>query len=124
LGRPALSSRDLYAHPAGLFIAAAIAALLGCTSTLGGRPNLEALGSLRRGESGAPEIVLAIGEPTGRGEWQFDPGSAPREVWAYEFSEIHKLSGESDVLMLLVLLKDGRYDGHLAFGGHFEFGSR
>jgi hypothetical protein len=123
LGRPALSSRDLYAHPAGLFIAAAIAALLGCTSTLGGRPNLEALGSLRRGESGAPEIVLAIGEPTGRGEWQFDPGSAPREVWAYEFSE-RGFSGDTDVLMLLVLLKDGRYDGHLAFAGHLEFGSR
>lgn len=130
-GRRAVSRRGALLRSALALLAAlgGFSIVVGCasTQTLGARPRVEALSSLKVGESTAADVLLEIGEPTGEGSARFRPEMEPRQVWSYEYTRIRSGWGSEDVeiLILLVFLHDGRYDGHLWFGGGpLQIGSR
>jgi len=88
-------------------------AVAGCTTTLGEPPRYAALAGLSRGESTEAEVRRVLGDPKGRGEMRTGRVTEPREVWSYEYTVASSSSTELGIL--LVLLLDGRYDGHLWF---------
>ena len=116
-----MSPREGLARAALLLAALAFPSLVACASTeiIGARPRVESLSGLKLGESTAADVLLEIGEPTGRGSARFRPEMEPREVWSYEYTEARTglVSMDAKILILIVFLHDGRYDGHLWFGG-------
>jgi len=91
------------------------AALLGCgTTTYGVPPDVSRLAALRRGESTKADLLLALGEPDGRGAARLAPALPREDVWVYQSVRTHGvLSVHMESEMLLVLVRDGRYEGHL-----------
>ena len=91
--------------------------LAACTQsvTFGAKPQTDRLSALVRGRSTAADVLLALGEPRGRGAARFADQSDParRDVLFYEFVQ----SGGSvvNLKMLIVFMRDGMYDGHLWF---------
>jgi hypothetical protein len=97
------------------------------TARIGARPRVEALPSLKVGQSTAADVLLAIGEPTGKGSARFQPGMPRVEAWSYEYTEIRQGLGSSDadIAIVVVFLQEGRYAGHLWFaGGPLHVGRR
>lgn len=119
--------------PAG---AALLASLAGCLppSVYGVRPDPSQLASLRRGESTTSDLLLALGEPNGRGTARMERGAPRFGVWLYDFTlwrpahagsiESEALSSESaiegEVRTLLLFVRRGRYEGYLWFEGNVE----
>ncbi len=105
----------------GRWLAAAVAVLLvvslteGCapTSKIGSPPRTDRLGALTRGVSTAPDVLLALGEPRGRGAMRRSTIIEPRTIWLYEYTEAG--GGRVDLTILLVFFHQERYDGHLWF---------
>ena len=102
----------------GRALAAALCALVfaGCgTVRFGTPPPVERLATLRPGVSSQADVLLALGEPTGRGVTRFAAEPTPRTVWFYRM-----VQGEGQKItlsMLLVFLRADRYEGHLWFAG-------
>ena len=92
--------------------------LLTACANIGVPPRLNGLEILRPGVSTEADILQSLGEPRGRGIARFTADFEPREVWFYE----HVESRGSDVslTLLLVLVKQGLYDGHLWFSSEEE----
>jgi hypothetical protein len=98
----------------GLLAALAVTATA-CAPSIeyGVKPNTQNLARLTVSESGPSEILKALGQPRGKGvaRWAGIPG--PREIWYYE--HVKTDGSHLEQTMLLVFVKDGRYDGHLWF---------
>jgi hypothetical protein len=100
-----------------IFVALCIAALTGCaasSTSVGWPPKYSALESLSRGRSGEEDIRRALGTPTGHGEMRTGRVTEPTTVWSYEHA-VASAGGQLELGILLVFLRDGRYDGHLWF---------
>ena len=98
--------------------AAALCALVltGCgTVRLGTPPPVERLAALSPGVSSEADVLLALGQPAGRGVTRFAVEPTPRTVWFYRM-----VQGEGQKItlsMLLVFLRSDLYEGHLWFSG-------
>jgi hypothetical protein len=97
-----------------------------CTSTKAKQPNVPTgpafnyaavTTTLKRGVSSPAEVKEAMGEPQGAGEFLFPTDTKPRPIWFYEKVKFdvsgQKLDFQQDVL--LIIFKDGRFDGFLWF---------
>lgn len=100
----------------GLAIGFVVAALAGCaTSTsIGSPPKYSALASLTRGKSSEDDVSRALGTPIGRGEMRTGRVMEPTTVWSYEHT-VASAGGKVDFGILLVFVREGRYDGHFWF---------
>ncbi len=98
-----------------LIAAACCLLLTACASQViyGADPNTDALGRLVLGESTETDIRRIIGTPRGRGEALWSMDMTKRKLLFYE--KVRSDGRAVDLKMLLILLKDGRYDGHLWF---------
>lgn len=76
-------------------------------------PRTDPLETLRRGASTKADVLLALGEPRGHGIARFHADQVPRDVWFYEFTHIE--NWRVHLKILVVLLHNERYDGHLWF---------
>ena len=91
---------------------------MGCfPSTLrhGFPPQTDKLTTLTPGISTNADIILALGQPRGDGVARFTSEPIPRQIYFYEYVEAGTYSGKIGFAMLLVFLRDGRYDGHMWF---------
>jgi hypothetical protein len=92
-----------------------VALLSGCATTVKyGKPvNIERLRDLKQGVSTRAEVVVAAGEPRGRGAARLSPAIDRRDIMFYEYVES---DGTRVRMKLLLVFLDGeRYDGHLWF---------
>lgn len=101
----------------------------GCASvTYGVAPRTDRLAQLTPGQSRSSDVLLALGEPRGRGAAHLSATIPIRNVWFYEFVksnmglyETLKLSmgqtgsGSVDLKMLVVFMHGDVYDGYLWF---------
>jgi hypothetical protein len=91
--------------------------LTACTQsvTYGVKPQTDRLSTLVRGKSTAADILLTLGEPRGKGAARLadEPNSVRRDVWFYEY--VQSDGSNVNLKMLLVLVRDGTYDGHFWF---------
>jgi hypothetical protein len=104
-----------------------LAGLVGCGTTAFGVPSdVSRLARLRSGESTTADVLLALGEPNGRGAARFEPGAPLRDVWFYEFSRQQWgfRSTQVDLQLLLIFVREGRYDGYLWFPGRVALSLR
>jgi outer membrane protein assembly factor BamE (lipoprotein component of BamABCDE complex) len=79
----------------------------------GSSPRLDRLATLKRGESTDADVLLALGEPRGRGMARLSARTGPRRVWLYEFRKEQKEIEQQS--LLLVFLNGERFDGYLWF---------
>lgn len=98
----------------GLLAALAVTAAA-CAPSIeyGAKPNTQNLARLTVGESGSSELLRSLGQPRGKGVARLAGLPEAREIWYYEHSKTD--GSRVEMTMLLVFLKDGRYDGHLWF---------
>ena len=97
-------------------VLAACAMWLGaCASTVkfGSPPLIDRLDSLHVGESTPADILLALGEPRGNGRTAFPEFPGPLDIWFYEYIESD--GKRARVTILVVLMHEQRYDGHMWF---------
>lgn len=97
--------------------------LVGCATlaacaqsvTFGVKPQTDRLSMLVRGRSTAADVLLALGEPRGRGAARLadQPDAARRDVLFYEF--VQSSGSAVNLKMLIVFMRDNTYDGHLWF---------
>ena len=78
-------------------------------------PQIDKLNTLTHGTSTSADIVLALGQPRGDGVARSTIEPTPRQIYYYEYVEAGTYSGKIELSMLLVFVRDGRYDGHLWF---------
>lgn len=86
-----------------------------CATTIeyGAKARTDALETLTIASSTSDEIRLALGKPRGHGVARFAEDLIPRDLWFYEYV---KTDGQTiDLKILVVLLKEERYDGHFWF---------
>jgi hypothetical protein len=83
------------------------------TLQYGWRPPVERLNSLKPGVSTPAEVLMALGEPRGRGIVQYIPEAAPRNIWFYEYMETDRKS--VNIKFLLVFFEKETYEGNLWF---------
>ena len=76
---------------------------------------IDKLNTLTHGTSTSADIVLALGQPRGDGVARSTIEPTPRQIYYYEYVEAGTYSGKIELSMLLVFVRDGRYDGHLWF---------
>src|SRR5215472_3331316 len=83
--------------------------------TYGVKPQTDRLSMLVRGKSTAADVLLALGEPRGRGAARLadEPNSTRRDVLFYEF--VQSNGSTVNLKMLVVFMRDGTYDGHFWF---------
>lgn len=102
-----------------LLILAALVALSGCvTVSYGVQPNTDRLVQLVPGKSRSSDVLLALGEPRGKGAAHLSPELPLRNVWYYEYVKASgSLTGKGnvDLKMLIVFLHGDVYDGYLWF---------
>jgi hypothetical protein len=98
-----------------LEVSATLALTTGCASSarFGTPPRVEDLATLAVGQSSPAEILLALGEPRGHGGARFPLDPVLRPVWFYEYVQAE--GGHTDLSVLIIFLRDDRYDGHLWF---------
>jgi hypothetical protein len=89
--------------------------LIGCAPTLkyGSPPKVSSLESLKAGISTKADVLLALGEPRGKGAARFSVIPTPREIWFYEYTESD--GSRIDLKLLLVFFDEEHYDGNLWF---------
>jgi len=97
----------------------AVTALTGCISIrYGTPPHLDHLASLRPGVSTSTDVLLALGEPRGRGVARFSSKYAPRDIWFYEYAKATStvfIGSDIGLTILLVFVEADRYEGYLWF---------
>lgn len=96
--------------------------LSACTPTIkfGVQPKIEKLSSLRVGVSSRADILIALGEPRGKGAARFSDAASLKygiepyhDIWFYEYVES---DGENVQLkFLLVFVNRDHYNGHFWF---------
>jgi hypothetical protein len=90
--------------------------LAGCMPVMeyGSQVDVTALDKLEARQSSQADVLLALGEPRGKGGAEFvKQKGQPRDIWFYEYS---KTDGETIQLMILmVFFLDGVYDGYWWF---------
>ena len=87
----------------------------GCASSsrFGTPPRIAALAQLTVGQSTPADILQALGEPRGRGAARFPVNPELLTVWFYEYLQAE--SGRTEMLALIVFVREGRYEGYLWF---------
>jgi hypothetical protein len=107
-----------------------IAAMLGgCISlSYGARPRVDRLDQLTPGQSRAADVLLALGEPRGKGAAHLAPSIPPRDVWYYELlkssSDVMGINSTVNLSMLVVFMKGDVYDGYLWFSSLEHMGRK
>lgn len=93
----------------------AISMMTGCTTTMsfGTMPRIDKLESLKGGASSAREVVVALGEPRGRGLARFGAELPEQQVWFYEYMQSD--GRKVQLKMLLVFMDKDTYMGHMWF---------
>ena len=99
----------------GIFFSLAIMSCFPSTVRYGFPPQIGKLNTLTPGTSTSADIVLALGQPRGDGVARFSVEPTPRQIYYYEYVEAGTYSGKVELSMLLIFVRDGRYDGHLWF---------
>jgi hypothetical protein len=99
----------------GLFFALGVMSCFPSTVRHGFPPQIGKLNTLTPGASTTADIVLALGQPRGDGVARFTIEPTPRQIYYYEYVEAGTYSGKVELSMLVVFVRDGRYDGHLWF---------
>lgn len=95
-----------------LYMVAALSA--GCiTLQYGWQAPVERLKSLSPGISTSGEVLMALGEPRGRGIARYTREAAPRKIWFYEYLETDGKAVKID--FLIVFFEKEVYDGYLWF---------
>jgi hypothetical protein len=88
-----------------------------CTQsvTYGVKPQTDRLSTLVRGKSTAADVLLALGEPRGKGSARLaeEPNSARRDILFYEY--LQSDGSTVNLKMLVVFMREGTYDGHFWF---------
>ena len=93
---------------------ASVLFLAGCMSVkYGSPPRTDRLPTLTVGVSTSADVLVALGEPRGRGAAHFSIDPTPRTIWSYEYAEAE--GQRIGLKMLLVFLNQNRYEGHLWF---------
>lgn len=93
---------------------ASVILLAGCMSIrYGSSPRTERLATLTTGVSSRADVLLALGEPRGRGVVRQSVDLPPRTIWCYEYTEAK--GSRIGLKMLLVFFNQDRYDGYLWF---------
>ncbi len=88
----------------------------GCAPTIrmGHRPNIDALEkSLQAGVSTPADVLLALGQPFGKGKTMFPIDSKPRTMWSYYYGEGDLQDARATYLF--VYFDENRYDGYMWF---------
>jgi hypothetical protein len=111
----------LHSLPAA-FTCTAILFLAGCIPTIeyGSRVDVAELDKLTVRQSGKPDVLLALGEPRGKGGAEFvKQQGQPREIWFYEYT---RTDGKTiKLLILIIFYLDDVYDGYWWFSSIEEF---
>ena len=76
-------------------------------------PPTDHLEALRTDESSIADVLLALGEPRGRGVMRLSPAEMPQTILFYE--DPHAVGGRVEQRTLLVFIHKDRYHGHLWF---------
>jgi hypothetical protein len=97
----------------GLLVAISVTATACASIEWGVKPNTQNLARLTVGVSASSEILASLGQPRGKGAGRWAEVPEPREIWYYEYTKTD--GSRVEMTMLLVFLKEGRYDGHLWF---------
>jgi len=84
------------------------------TARYGFAPRIDRLQTLQKGVSTEADVLLALGEPSGRGAARLSPErAAPTQVWVYE---LRVVKGDTERQKSLMVFLDGqRYEGYLWF---------
>jgi len=77
-------------------------------------PRTDPIETLRVGASSIGDVLLALGQPRGNGVVRFPVDPTPRQIWSYEQTRIDE-EWRIHLKILLVFLRDERYDGHIWF---------
>ena len=95
--------------------------LAGCTTTMrvGAPPRLDRLKGLTAGVSTSADVLRTLGEPRGNGAAHSSVVQEPRKILYYEYVELEGL--RTSYTLLLVFLREDRYDGHLWFSSAQRF---
>jgi hypothetical protein len=113
--RPALARiRILLVAP--LLLAACSELGIGPQQTIryGLAPRIDRLQTLQRGVSTEADVLLALGEPSGRGMARLSPQlAAPNQLWVYELRTLKRKTERQNSLM--IFLDGQRYEGYLWF---------
>lgn len=81
---------------------------------MGYHPNIDALErTLRVGQSTQSDVVLALGQPFGKGQLMFPVDPKPRTLWSYYYGEGD--TEDARGLYLFVFFDQDRYDGYMWF---------
>lgn len=104
-----------------LLICAAIAILPGCiTLEYGVDPNTGALDGLVTRQSTQADVLLALGEPRGKGGAEFAAQlGRPRDIWFYEAMKADTKTAQ--LKLLIVFFENGLYDGYWWFSSLEDF---
>lgn len=94
-------------------LSVAVLSLVACAinARFGAAPRIDRLASLKRGESTEADVLLALGEPLGRGMARLSASAAPRKVLQFELRQVQGGIGRQTVL--LVFLEGERFDGYV-----------
>ena len=91
---------------------------VGCASPktydIGYRAPLHRLDQLVSGQTGASDVVAILGKPRGYGNARFNREQPLRDIMYYEYLRLK--GDQASVNILLVFLKEDRFDGYLWFG--------
>jgi hypothetical protein len=100
----------------GLVVALLSLSACAINAQFGAAPRIDRMSTLKRGESTEADVLLALGEPRGRGMARLSPTAAPRKVWLYELRRVQGTIGRQNVL--LVFLDGERFDGYLWYSSN------
>jgi hypothetical protein len=98
-----------------LFVMLCASLLLGgCSINIraGHRPDVDLLEKkLRLKESTSADVILALGQPFGKGRLMFPIDPKPRTLWSYYYEEADM--NDARRLFLFVFFDQDRYDGYM-----------
>ncbi len=97
----------------GAGVAAAFVLAACMAIKIGSPPRIDQLPTLTVGVSTAADVLVALGEPRGRGAAHFAIDPTPRTIWSYDYAEAE--GPRMGLKMLLVFFNQDRYEGHLWF---------
>ncbi len=81
---------------------------------MGQAPKIEPLeNTLRVGESTSADVILALGQPFGKGRVMFPIDPGPRTMWTYYYAEGDM--NDARGLYLFVFFDQDKYDGYMWF---------
>jgi hypothetical protein len=80
---------------------------------IGSPPRTDRLATLTPGVSRPADVLVALGEPRGRGVMRPSAALTPRTIWSYEYGEFE--ATQMKLKILVVFFAQDRYDGYLWF---------